>query len=173
MTASNKYMNSTLEAGGKTMAGAAFPGQILMLVGTYEKDGANDGNGSVLRFGTVPANAIPLYHLSTINNDALTGASDVDIGLYAQSNGSVDGAVVDKDILSDGIDISSGNALASPAKAFQLHPAIDEFGQDLRTLVGGAVGDGNDFYDVALTGNTFGTASGTIAWSLAFLLPQS
>lgn len=171
MTASNKYVNSTQEAGGKAMGGASFPGQVLTLTGTYEKDGANDGDGSVLRLGTVPATAIPMSH-SYIGNDALTGASDIDVGVYAQSNGAVDGVVVDKDCLSDGLDIAAGNALGSEARAFQA-VGLDEYGQDLRTLAGGAVGDGNDFYDIALTGNTFGTASGTISWELNFILPQS
>lgn len=168
--ATNKYVNTTQEAGGKAMGGASFPGQVLTLTGTYEKTAA-DNDGSVLRLGTVPATAIPLSH-SYLANDALTGASDVDLGVYAQSNGAVDGAVADKDCLSDGLNIAAGNALGSEIRAFQA-VGIDELGQDLRTLAGGSIGDGNDFYDVALTGNTFGTATGTIAWELNFLLPQS
>lgn len=166
----NIYVNTTREAGGKAMAGAGFPGQVLKLVGTYEKTAA-DNDGSVLRLGTVPANAIPLSQ-SFLGNDALTGATDVDVGVYKQSNGTIDGAVVDKDCLSDGLNIAAGNALGSEIRAFQA-VALDEFGQDLRTLAGGSVGDGNDFYDIALTGNTFGTATGTISWELSFLLPQS
>jgi hypothetical protein len=168
--ATNKYVNATQEAGGKAMGGASFPGQVLTLVGTYEK-AAGDNDTSVLRLGTVPATAIPLPH-SFIGNDALAGATDVDIGVYKQSNGPVDGAVVDKDCLSDGLDIAAGNALGSEIRAFQA-VALDEFGQDLRTLAGGSVGDGNDFYDIAITGNTFGVAAGTISWELNFLLPQS
>lgn len=170
--ATNKYVNTTLAAGGKTMAGAGFPGQVLVLTGTYEKT-ALDNNTSVLRLGRVPANAIPLPHLSKLNNDALTGATDVDLGLYAPLEaGGTGGAVADKDCLADGLDIAAGNALASPIAAF---PAvtIEQFGLDLRALAGDVIGDGNEFYDVAITGNTFGTAAGTIAWSLAFLLPQS
>lgn len=168
--ATNKYVNTTREAGGKAMGGAGFPGQVLTLVGTYEKEAA-DNDTSVLRLGTVPATAIPLSH-SFIGNDALSGATDVDIGVYKQSSDTVDGAVVDKDCLSDGLNIAAGNALGSEIRAFQA-VGLDEFGQDLRTLAGGTVGDGNDFYDVAITGNTFGTATGTISWELNFLLPQS
>lgn len=164
--ATDKYVNTNQEAGVKTMAGAAFPGQVLSLVGTYEKTAA-DNDTSVLRVGTVPATAIPLVTLSKSGNDALAGATDVDIGTYK-----VDGAVVDKDCLSDGLDINAGAALGSERRAFQA-VGLDEFGQDLRTLSGGSVGDGNDFYDIAFTGNTFGTATGTISWELYFLLPQS
>lgn len=169
MTSSNKYANSTLHAGGKVAAGLGFPGNLLVLSGTYEKDGANDGDASVLRLGTVPANAVPVPTLSRLNNDALAGATDIDLGVYKQGEGA---AVVSKDILCNGIDIAAGNATGSPIYAFQA-VGIDKYGQDLRTLVSGSVGDGNDHYDVALTGNTFGTASGTISWVLVFLLPQS
>lgn len=165
--ATDVYVNTNQEAGRKDIPGAAFPGKILILQGTYEKTAA-DNDTSVLRLGTVPAVAVPVYHLSKLNNDALTGATDVDIGLYKAG---ADAAVVDADILADGLNIASGNALASPAAAFPA-VAIDKFGQSLRTLVSGSVGDGNDHYDVAITGNTFGTATGTISWSFVFVLPQ-
>ncbi len=170
--ATNKYVSTLQAAGSKTMAGAAFPGQILALIGTYEKTAA-DNDTSVLRLGTVPANAIPMPQVSFLNNDALAGATDVDLGTYAPlAADGTGGAVADKDCLADGLDIAAGNALASPAKAFQAL-AIDEFGQDLRALSGDAIGDGNEFYDIAITGNTFGTAAATISWALYFLLPQS
>lgn len=165
--ATDKYVNSTLSGGSKVPAGAGAPGRVLCLSGTYEKTAA-DNDTSILRLGTAPANAIPLPTKSVFGNDALSGATDVDIGVYEQGEG---GAVVDADCLADGLNIASGNALGSEARAF---PAVglDEFGDDLRTLAGGSVGDGAEFYDIAITGNTFGTATGTIAWELYFLLPQ-
>lgn len=172
--ATDVYVNTNREAGSKDIAGAVFPGQILALVGTYEKTAA-DNDTSVLRLGKVPANAVPLYGISTLNNDALTGATDVDLGIYKPNNGTTDGAVVDKDLLSDGLNIASGNALASPAQAFQTHPAIDEFGDSIKTLAETALATTlyDEEYDIALTGNTFGTATGTISWKLYFLLPQA
>lgn len=169
--ATNKQVNTTRAAGGKTMAGAGFPGQVLVLTGTYEKT-ALDNNTSILRLGTVPANAIPLSH-SYFANDALTGATDIDVGVYAPLNpDNTGGVVASKDCLMDGVDWASGAALGSERRAF---PAvgIDEYGLDLRTLAGDTIGDGNEFYDIAITGNTFGTATGTISWELYFLLPQS
>lgn len=168
--ATNKYVNTNQEAGSKAMGGASFPGQILALTGTYEKT-ALDTDGSVLRLGTVPANAIPMSH-SFMAFEAIAGLTDVDVGTYAQSNGAVDGVVADKDCLSDGLDPHAGAALGTEIRAFQA-VGIDELGQDLRTLSGGSVGDGKDFYDVALTLNTGGANTGTIAWELYFLLPQS
>lgn len=171
--ATNKYTNATTELGGKVMPGLGAPGRILQLVGTYEKTAA-DNDTSVLRVGRVPANAVPVPHESKLNNDALTGATDIDVGVYKPSAlGGVDGAVVDKDILADGLNIAAGNALASPVAAFPA-VSIESFGKTLRELVDAAAGTTSEAqeYDVAITGNTFGTATGTIAWSLTFLLPQ-
>lgn len=168
--ATDKYLNSTLDAGGRTLTPAGFPAMLMILQGTYEKTAA-DNDASILRFGKVPANAIPCYHLSFINNDALSGATDVDIGLYKPNKG----AVVDKDLLSDGLNIAAGNALASPIKAFQTHPTIEEFESTLKetaaAVLAATVQDQE--FDIALTGNTFGTATGTIAWHLVFIVPQA
>lgn len=164
--ATDKYVNTNLAAGQKVLPGVGGGGRILVLQGTYEKT-ASDNDTSVLRLGKAPANAIPLVTLSKIGNDALTGATDVDIGTYKPGAG---GAVVDKDCLSDGLNIASGNALGSEARAMQA-VGLDEFGDDLRTLSAESVGDSEE-YDIALTGNTFGTATGTISWELYFLVPQ-
>lgn len=163
--ATDIYVNSTQEAGSKVTNGAGFVGRILALIGTYEKTAA-DNDTSVLRLGCVPANAIPMPKASVLGNDALTGATDIDVGLYKQN-----GAVVDKDCLSDGLNIASGNALGSEISAFQA-VALDEFGDNLFTLAGETEAVNSQMYDVAITGNTFGTATGTISWALYFLLPQ-
>lgn len=161
----DRYTNETLEGGSKVLPGSGLAGRLFVLQGTDEKEAA-DNDGSVLRLGQVPANAIPVPALSVIGNDALTGATDVDVGVYKQKGG----AVVDKDCLADGLNIAAGNAAGSEARAFSA-VGLDEYGQDLRTLAGDS--DATEFYDVALTGNTFGTATGTISWQLVFLLPQA
>lgn len=166
--ATDIYVNTTMEAGRKVTNGTSFPGAVLCLRGTYEKT-ASDNDTSVLRVGRVPSNAIPLVTLSKLANDALTGATDIDVGLYKPNHG----VVVDKDCLSDGLNIASGNALGSEARAFQA-VGIDEWGKTLKQIVeaDNSSTTYDQDYDVALTGNTFGTATGTISWELYFLLPQ-
>lgn len=166
----NKYTNANLAAGNKERAGAVAPGRLLRLQGTYEKTAA-DNDGSVLRLGRVPANAIPLYQNSFLNNDALTGATNVDVGLYKPG---VAGAAVDKDLLTAGISIASAAALASPIRAFQTRPTIEDWGRSLKELVElvNSITTFDEEYDIAITGNTFGTAVGTISWDLTFLVPQ-
>ena len=163
--AQDRYTNETLEAGSKVLPGAGLAGQLFVLNGTDEKEAA-DTDGSVLRLGQVPANAIPIPHLSVIGNDALAGATDVEIGLYKQKGG----AAVDIDILLGTADINAGNAAGSELNAMSAIGLAD-YGKDLRTLVSDA--DNTEFYDVAITGNTFGVAEGTISWTLVFLLPQA
>jgi hypothetical protein len=141
-------------------------------MGTYEKT-ASDNDASVLRLGKVPSNARPLPTLSKLANDALTGATDVDVGLYKPNTAGTTGAVVDKDCLSDGLDIASGAALGSERRAFQAL-GIDEWNRTLKEIVeaDNSSTTGDEEYDVAITGNTFGTAAGTISWELYFLVPQ-
>lgn len=168
--ATDKYMNSTLAAGGRPLTAAAFPAIMLVLKGTYEKTAA-DNDTSILRFGKVPANAIPNYELSSLNNDALAGATAVHVGIYKPDGG----AVVDVDLLSAGLNIAAGNALASPIKAFQTHPTIEEAESTLLELTNAvnSTTRGDQEFDVALTGDTFGTATGTITWHLVFTVPQA
>jgi hypothetical protein len=166
----NKYVNTSQAAGAKVLPGVGFPGQVLVLAGTYEKT-ASDNDASVLRLGKVPSNARPLVTLSRYANDALTGATDIDIGLYKPG---ANGAVVDKDCLSDGLNIASGAALGSEARAFQA-VGIEEWNRTLKQIVesDGSTTIGDEEFDVAITGNTFGTAAGTISWELYFLIPQA
>lgn len=166
----NKYVNTSLAAGAKVAAGVGFPGNVLVLAGTYEKT-ASDNDASVLRLGKVPITARPLVTLSKIGNDALTGATDVDVGLYKCG---ANGAVIDKDCLSDGLNIASGAALGSERRAFQ-SVDIDEWNRSLKDIVesDGSTTIGDEEADVCLTGNTFGTAAGTISWELYFLIPQA
>lgn len=168
--ATNKYVNTDLAAGKKVAAGAGFGGKIICLSGTYEKT-ASDNDTSVLRLGKVPINAKPLVTLSKLANDALTGATDVDVGLYKCG---ANGAVIDKDCLSDGLNIASGAALGSEIRAFQA-VGIDEQNRTLKDIVesDGSTTIYDEEADVALTGNTFGTAAGTITWELYFLVPQA
>lgn len=165
----NKYVNTTLASGAKVSPGAGFPGGVLCLKGTYEKT-ASDNDASVLRLGKVPVTAIPLVNLSKLGNDALSGATDVDIGVYKCG---ANGTVVDKDCLSDGLNIASGAALGSEIRAFQA-VGLDEWNRSIKDIV--ESDNSTTIYDqevdIALTGNTFGTATGTISWELFFLLPQ-
>ena len=74
---------------------------------TFETEVA-DAAGDIKALFIVGAHEIP--KAMRILNDAIAGATEIDVGLYR-----MDGTVVDVDALADGLDISAGNAIGSPA----------------------------------------------------------
>lgn len=128
---------------------------------TFETAAA-DAAGDVKRLFTVGAHEIPVR--CVIMNDAIAGATDIDLGLY-RPNG---GIVVDRDALMDGADISAGKTEASPQSGLAAL-GVEEIGVKsffdiandvLTTDVIGHLP--NDSYDVALTEVSEVTAAGTI-----------
>lgn len=129
---------------------------------TFETAAA-DAAGDIRRLFTVGAHEIPVQ--CDIVNDAIAGATDIDLGLYRKG---VDGAVVDADALMDGTDISAGIAWASKTDGLSAL-AVEERGvlsfleiaDDVATS--DAIGNiPDDSYDVALTLNSDISAAATI-----------
>jgi len=120
---------------------------------------AGDTNDSVFRLVRLPSNARLIGR--TLKNDALTGATDCDIGLYETN----DGAVVEKDLLEDGISLASAGSAFAPFA--QIAP--EDAAKRLWELAGETEDPGGE-YDVALTGNTFGTAAGDIRLEVLWTL---
>lgn len=118
--------------------------------------------GDVNRLFTVGAHEIPVECI--IMCDALTGATDIDLGFY-RPNG---GAVVDKDALMDGTNISGGLTYANQTDGLS---ALDisergvksmfEIANDVATtdVIGHLP---NDSYDIALTQNSEISGAGTV-----------
>lgn len=160
MAVRDEYANSNTESG-KLDIGALVngQGQIFGGVATFEIAAA-DSDASIIRlFKNVPADVIPLS--LRLSCDAITGCNDVDCGLYEPDERG--GAVIDKDILADGLDISAGYSrilgldclkdvdLANCQKRlYQLAHATPTF--DTR----------KPGYDIALTFNTIGSGAGTV-----------
>lgn len=108
-----------------------------------------DSINSLVYLARVPSNAI-LLPLSTLLHGAVTGVSDFDIGLYK------DGALVDVDILADGLTLASAgskNVLASVATG--------AIGQRVWELAGAAYDPGS-FYDIVGTLKAAATATAVI-----------
>jgi hypothetical protein len=113
---------------------------------------AADDDGSVYRIARLPSNARLIGR--TIKNDAIAGGSDYDIGLYTVD----DGAVVDADILDDGLSMTAAGG------AFDDFSAIppEKINDRLWELAGETTDPGGQ-YDICLTANTVGTVAGGIA----------
>ena len=159
MAVEDKFVNALLAAGKKAPPIFASGAQLLALAFNFEVAAADD-NGSVYRIGRLPANAIPIK--GEIFADALTGSTDWDCGLYKPGVG---GAVVDKDLLADGLDIASGEAITAPLNLLTNLGGADpvgNVGKTLWELLGLSVPNRQD-YDLALTANTVGSAAGTVS----------
>jgi len=164
MAVENKYVSANLEAEKHETAAFTHGDKTLYGVAIAEIAAADD-DGSVYRlFKNVPADYIPAK--IEIACDAITGGTDFDLGFYKQTVGGVAGDVVDADKLADGIDLSSAVAFASAIDGLQTLN-IDEAQERIYTLAGDTLNDHELGYDIALTGNTVGTAAGTVtvkAW---------
>lgn len=157
MAVEDKYVDSNLVAGKSTNA-AFTKGAELVVARAVASIAAADDNGSVYRlFADVPGDYIPIR--LDVNNDAITGGTDFDIGLYRTGVG---GAVVDKDVFADGLDLSTAHAdvsnpvdgLGAPDIAVLQRKIYEHAGHTLKTR--------RPAYDIALTGNTVGTAAGDV-----------
>lgn len=132
---------------------------------TFETEAA-DAAGDIKALFRVGAHEIPLE--CWIINDAIAGATDVELGLYRD-----DESVVDIDALMGTTDISAGIAYAARTDGLSALAAEErgilpffEIANDV--IAGDVVGAlPNDSYWVALTLNSEITAAGTITIYLA------
>ena len=134
---------------------------------TFETEAA-DAAGDIKALFRVGAHEIPLE--CNIVNDAIAGATDIDLGLYRD-----DQTVVDADALLDGADISAGVAWSSPTDGLGAlgveERGIKPFYDIANDVVAGDVVGAlpNDSYWVCLTLNSEITAAGTVTVELKTL----
>lgn len=157
MAVENKYVNSDVAAGKLAKAIHSNGGKVFAMIETFEVAVADD-DGSVYRlFKNLPPDLIPLS--MEVYNDAITGGTDYDIGFYETG---VAGAVIDKDKLADGLDMSSAAAKGSPKDGLAA-VGLDEIKEMIYELAGHTTATRKTGYDLAITANTVGAAAGTIS----------
>lgn len=159
-----KWVNANAAATKKTNP-ALFGGQKIHCVAFNFEVAAADDDGSIYKLGRLPANAIPVK--AELNNDAITGGTDYDLGLYKQ-----DDTVADANILADALDMSAAAAISSPKdglKDLGGGDPLTAIGKKLWELLGQSKPTFNE-YTLALTANTVGSAAGTIAGRVYYLL---
>jgi len=159
----NKYVDADLAAGKKGNAAFVHGAAVVEMVTTFEVAAADD-NASIYRlFKNVNPDLIPVE--IEIMNDAITGGTDWDLGLYESlSDDGVGGGVIDADAFVDGADLSSGNARTAPLSGMSASPvALENVKKRIYEIAGDAQEDKRARgYDIALTANVVGTAAGTI-----------
>ena len=105
MAVLNKWVDTDLEAGRKSNPAISPGGQVREMTITFEVAVADD-NLSIFKLARIPANAVIVSAL--LNNDAISGSTDWDLGFYDPDDETL---AVDKDILADGVDINAGAAM--------------------------------------------------------------
>ena len=127
---------------------------------------AADDNASVYRFVRLPSNAI--VHSIEFRGDAIASATDYDCGIYRTAGDG--GAVVDADLFASAIDINAGVATTAASTLMRWEAAttadisLAEYRLWQLADAGAATyaTDPNYQFDVCLTGNTVGSAAGTL-----------
>lgn len=123
---------------------------------------SGDDNGSKYRVARLQANAV--IKEIKILCDAITGGTDYDLGIYEipETN---DGAVIDKDCFMD------GQTLASASKTINGFNAVDiaNYGKQIWELAN--INEATSkAVDIVLTGNTVGSANGTVTVQVTYAL---
>ncbi|MCG8394199.1 MAG: hypothetical protein MI745_14065 [Pseudomonadales bacterium] len=152
MAVENKYVTTNFANGELLDSHVNGGSELVPYVVTFEVAAADD-NGSIYRLFRINSSDV-IYSLE-LSNDAITGGSDYDIGLYDITT---DGAVVDKDVFADGISVASAGDKTNVLTA----PDIAELNLPVWDLVSGVTENPQKQYDVAITANTVGSAAGTI-----------
>lgn len=126
---------------------------------------AADDDGSKYRlFKNVDPNLIPLF--AFVANTAITGGSSYSLGLYKSDLG----AVINKDLFATGMDMTAAAASLNPKTAKDglaaLTPA--NMARRLYEHAGQTIQNKAEGYDIVLTGDTVGTAAGTVSVIIIF-----
>jgi hypothetical protein len=165
MTALKAWIDANVVAGKKGQASRVTGNNVTEFAAKYSKLGAADGDGSILAFALLPADAV-ITSLK-LNAAALAGFSSVSVGLYKLN---IDGQTFSDTAKSDGTsasaillalsDLSGGFAVGSEKDCLaavpigSLHLKLWELlgYTDVKNIEGG--------YVLALTAATSGTAAG-------------
>lgn len=148
----DEYVNTDIVAGRK--ADKNKFGDAVIHTETFEVDASAATDGDIHRLFKLPGTFIPTK--CTIMTDALTSASDNDLGVYYPGNG---GAAVDADCLMDGQTLATASRTRDGLQTVD----IAKIGQQSLAEIAGLTGDAKyQDLDVALTINTKSTADGTV-----------
>lgn len=156
MAVEDKYVLTTAQTEGKKSTPAKLTGDTTVtFTAIIELDGTESAN-SVLRFANLNSDLIPVT--LTVNNDAITGHTDSNFGLYKPDAG---GAAVDDNALADAISFASARAQGSEGTLLSA-VAIEDSQKTLWELAGQTEAEHDASFDLAMTLVTPGSNAGTI-----------
>jgi len=177
MAVENKYVDTTNRNTDGTMK---FPAKALSSGGTNLKVAfctfeiaAADDDGSIYRIFTLSKTIVPLD--IKVACDAITAGTDMELGLYFPLTVK-GGVVISKGLFMTGQTFASALDLGNPT-AIDGMDAVDiaNYGKSLWELAGHTDSGPNPTsvpeYDMAYTGDTVGSAAGTVSTILYFSNP--
>ena len=168
MAVVDTYVNSEVDAVTGTFTGNAIQAQgsgIKVVTATFIP-ASGDDDGSVYRlFKDIPSNVVPLR--LDVMTDGVTGMDDVDFGIYKTDKGDV----VDKDILGDGLDLSSAAEYNAPLNGMNAVSKADFGKKNLWELLGLTMKARQTGYDICATGNTNGSEADEVCVAFYYFTP--
>lgn len=155
MAVEDKYTDSNVAAGTVGIAGRG--GHELVIFKGVATVAAADDDGSVYRvFKDVPASFRPVR--CTVQTDDITDGTDFGLGVYDRGVG---GAVVNKDLF------MANQTLASASRTLDglANVSVANLGanKSIAELLSLTPSTAKPAYDIALTGDTVGTAAGNVS----------
>lgn len=171
MAVVDKYVDPNTQLGKMTTNLVSSGRRPLVLRSVFQIT-AGDSAGSVYRlFDELPANT-RIKSLSILN-DAITGATDVDFGIYIPTTQGYTGAVVEVDFFDNGKSLATGHAVGAPLVGMT-NVALSDFGHSLDEIMRGTFADPGppSAYDIALTLNTAATSTGYVVVTME-ILPEA
>ena len=176
MAVVNKYVRTLVEAG-KLDEAPYVNGATMVGMVASEELAAGDDAASVYRFfkGLNP-NLIPI-DIKIYADDAIVGATEVDIGLYEQTDNGGTGVVIDRDAFADNIDITPAGGLLRGGGTEGTDEWLDGMkAVDIANLTkklyehaGHDVTDYTQGYDLCMTVVSDTTTGGTVTMIATFL----
>ena len=154
MAVEDKYVNAQIVAGKKAKAALSTGDKEIVMIAPVELAAADDDGSKYRFFKSVPSDLIPTE--ITITCDAITGGTDFELGLYKTDLGAVisKGLFMTGQTLATALTRSTGHQLG--LAAVDIANATKTLGElSAQTKVDPA-------YDIVLTGDTVGTAAGTV-----------
>lgn len=163
MAVEDKYVDTAVAAGNAGSGFATQGREVKQMRKTFEIAAADD-NASVYR---VFKNINPHMIITKIevSNDVITAGTDYDIGLYETGVG---GVVIDKDVLGDGLDLSTAHAVGSELSGLSIVDVANAE-KALFELVSQSIGSLKGGYDLCVTANVVGTSAGTVTLVVSYI----
>lgn len=159
MAVVNEYVNADIVAQKKAVALLSQGAQLIIMIESFEVAAADDNNSVYRVFKSVNPFYVPIK--LDISCDAITGMSDVNVGLYKSSTDGVTGAEIDDNVFGDAIDLSSAVTRTVPKDGLKDVDIVNAE-KAIWELAGDTLNNHDLGYDICLTAIAAASTAGTV-----------